>query len=161
MSLGLGYHMNETEVPLLNFIRERAKPDDVYLIPTRIPPLATGSRGAVSTSFTPPPRPKPGSNLIPVDLQRFRLATGAAIYVDFKSVPYATPDVAEWHRRMLHAEKWYDEKKWDHVSTHEVMRKEGITHVVVPRGSAHEPPILTDNFALVYQDTAYAVYQLK
>ncbi len=161
MAFGLGYQMNEAELPLLKFVREKAGPGDVFLIPTRIPPVGTGSRGVISTSFTPPPRPKPGSNLIPVDLQRFRLATGAAIYVDFKSVPYATSEVLEWHRRVKRVESWYAEQKWDVAETRERMLKEGITHIVVPRLSKQEPPILVDGFEQVYEDGAYAVYRLR
>ena len=161
MAFGLGYQMNEAELPLLKFVREKAGPGDVFLIPTRIPPVGTGSRGVISTSFTPPPRPKPGSNLIPVDLQRFRLATGAAIYVDFKAVPYATNEVLEWHRRVKRVESWYAEQKWDVAETRERMLKEGITHIVVPRLSKQEPPILVDGFEQVYEDGAYAVYRLR
>ena len=161
MALGIGYSANEAEAPLLNFVRESATPADVYLIPARIPPLATGSRGSTSTSFTPPPRPKPGSNLIPVDLQRFRLATGAAIFVDFKSVPYATNDVSEWHRRMGRVERWYEEKAWDRFETQEALKAEGITHIVLPRGSAYDPPVFDDGLELLHMDDAYAVYRLK
>ena len=45
MAFGLGYQMNEAELPLLKFVREQAGPNDVFLIPTRIPPVGTGSRG--------------------------------------------------------------------------------------------------------------------
>ena len=161
MVFGLGYQMNEAELPLLKFVREKAGPNDVFLIPTRIPPVGTGSRGIISTSFTSPPRSKPGSNLIPVDLQRFRLATGAAIYVDFKSVPYAPSEVLEWHRRVKRVESWYAEQKWDEAETRERMLKEGITHIVVTRLSKQEPPILADGFEQVYEDGAYAVYRLR
>jgi hypothetical protein len=155
MALGLGYAMNESEVPLLNHIRERAAPDDTYLIPAKIPPLSGGPRGSRSTSFTPPPRPKPGSNLIPVDLQRFRLATGAPIYVDFKSVPYSTQDVHEWHRRMRQVEAWYDAGTWDQSDMQEALRKEGITLIVLPR------PANASALQLLYRDEAYSLYRLK
>lgn len=161
MNLGLGYHQNEAEEPLLKWVREHSEPGDKYLIPTSIPPLATGSRGSRSTSFTPPPRPKPGSNLIPVDLQRFRLLTGTPIYVDFKSVPYATEEVIEWRGRMNQAETWYRDQKWDDAETREAIKKVGITHVVITRSSRDEPPILADDFQLVYEDPAYAVYKLR
>ena len=73
---GVGYSMNEqAERGLLDFVNRTKRPGDVYLIPTRVPKLSGGSRGSASTTFTSPPRPTSG-NLIPVDLQRFRLATG-------------------------------------------------------------------------------------
>jgi hypothetical protein len=153
--LGLGYRMNEAEQPLLEYIHEHVATGDVYLIPTRIPPVGAG-RGSVSTSFTPPPRPKPGSNLIPVDLQRFRLATGAPIFVDFKSVPYAHTEVLEWFRRVQLVEAWYGEKDWDGAGIHAQLVSEGITHVVIPR---HEP--ITASFLTpIYEDETYAVYRV-
>ena len=36
--------------------------------------------------------------MIPVGLQRFRLHTGAPIFVDVKSIPYKDVDVIEWPR---------------------------------------------------------------
>jgi hypothetical protein len=154
MALGLGYQMNEVEMPMLRHIREHAGPDDVYLIPTKWP-APTAKRGIESFTFTPAPRP--GSQGIPVDLQRFRLATGAAIYVDFKSVPYATKEVLEWQRRMQQAERWYEEKDWDRNELHEQLRKEGITHIVAPR----QQTIIADYLASDYKDNVYAVYRVK
>lgn len=157
VAVGLGYQMNEAEVPLLQFVSENSGPNDVYLIPTRIPPVGTGSKGVISTSFTPPPRPKPGSNLIPVDLQRFRLATGAAIYADFKSVPYAPDEVLEWLRRVKQVEAWYEEEDWDRAGVREQLVKEGITHMVVPKSSAIRATFLE----WMYEDKAYAVYRVR
>ncbi|MDB5308675.1 MAG: hypothetical protein JWO38_2877 [Gemmataceae bacterium] len=157
MALGLGYRMNEDERAVLEYVRNNAGPDDVYLIPTRIPQVGTGPRGSVSTSFTPPPRPKPGSNLIPVDLQRFRLATGAPIYVDFKSVPYADVEVLEWRRRVRRVEAWYDEPDWDRAGVRDQLRAEGITHVLVPRAQA----VRTTFLEPVHADDAYTVYRVK
>jgi hypothetical protein len=155
MTLGFGYRMNEAEEPLLAYVRDHASETDVYLIPTRFPPVGKG-RGAVSTSFTPAPRPKPGSNLIPVDLQRFRLATGAPIYVDFKSVPYYALEVREWDRRMKKAEKWYATPDWDAAGIREQLIKEEITHVIVPRQQSIKASFLT----LEYADDAYEVYRV-
>ena len=85
----------------------------------------------------------------------------AAIHVDFKSVPYATEEVLEWHRRVQQVEKWYEDRDWDRVETREQMLKEGITHVVVPRVSPMEKPILVDGFELVHEDPSYAVHRLR
>jgi hypothetical protein len=156
MALGRGYRMNEAEQPVLDYVRDHAGPDDVYLIPTRIPAVGSG-RGSVSTSFTPPPRPKPGSNLIPVDLQRFRLATGAPIFADFKSVPYADAEVLEWYRRVKQAQAWYDEPDWDRAGVREQLLKEGVTHVLVPRHQAVRASFLDE----VYRDEAYTVYRVR
>jgi hypothetical protein len=153
---GLGYATNEAEQPVLEYVRSHVGPGDVYLIPTRIPQVGTG-RGSVSTSFTPPPRPKPGSNLIPVDLQRFRLATGAPIFVDFKSVPYAPAEVLEWYRRVRLVETWYSEKDRDRPGLRDAIAAEGITHVVIPRHESIHATFLER----VYEDDAYAVYRVR
>lgn len=148
----VGYAMNTAEEPLLEYVRTHAGPGDVVLIPTRFPAVGTG-RGSVSTSFTPPPRPRPGSNLIPVDLQRFRLATGVPIYVDFKSVPYADDEVLEWHRRVAQAETWYATAEWDAAA----LRREGITLVVSPA----DKPLTAWFLEPVYSDEAYHLYRVR
>lgn len=152
-----GYAVNDAERGLLTHVRETCLPNEIYLVPAKIPPVGTG-RGSMSSSFTPPPRPQPGSNLIPVDLQRFRLATGAAIYVDFKSVPYAPDEVIEWERRMRAVEKWYAAEKWDAKVIRE-MQFVGITHVVVANGhSVRIDPLRAE---VTYEDDAYSLYRLK
>jgi hypothetical protein len=148
-----GYRAAEEETELYDWVREHAKDGDVYLLPVRIPAVGTG-RGAVSTSFTPPPRPKPGSNLIPIDLQRFRLQTGTPIYVDFKAVPYKDTEVLEWHRRMKQCETWYD-SDWKKAGA--TLKSEGITHVVTPANRHLWAPYLE----LVHEGNAYLVYRVK
>ena len=154
--LGIGYSMNEEERPVLEYIRNHPA-NHVYLIPTRIPPVGTGARGSVSTSFTPPPRPKPGSNLIPVDLQRFRLDTRAAIFVDFKSVPYADVEVLEWYRRCKLVEAWYKEPDWDRAGLHKQLTAEGITLILIPRTRAIHASFLDP----IYTDDVYIVCRMK
>jgi len=153
---GIGYASNEAEVELLTMVRISATPGDVYLLPSRYPAVGTGSRGSISASFTPPPRPKPGSNLIPVDLQRFRLLTGAPIFVDFKSVPYRDTEVLEWKRRMDLTQTWYD-SGWQGENTATELKREGITHVIVPRGKPASAAWLEP----VHEDAAYIVYRVR
>lgn len=151
---GLGYRTAD-EHALYEFVRATAKPDDVYLLPVAFPAVGSG-RGAVSNTFAPPPRAKPGTNQIPVDLQRFRLATGACVYVDFKSVPYSAPEVEEWHRRMEFAVGCYDKGVRDPVY-HAALKAEGITHVVAPRTRPFTAAYLRE----VYADDAYIVYRVE
>jgi len=153
---GLGYRMNEAERPALDFVRDHARPGDLYLIPTRVPPVGAG-RGSMSASFTPAPRPKPGSNLIPVDLQRFRLATGVPIFVDFKAVPYADAEVLEWHRRVTLAQEWYDTPDWDRAGVGDRLRAEGVTHVLMPRPSG----VTAGFLEAIYADDVYTVYRVR
>ena len=151
MTQRLGYHTNDAENDLYAWVRANAKRGDVFLLPVRIPAVG-GGRGSVSTSFTPPPRPKPGSNLIPVDLQRFRLHAAAPIYVDFKAVPYADVEVLEWLRRMKQCQAWYD-GGWNR----DELKAEGVTHVVAPR----DRPAMRDFLEVIHKDDAYLVYRVK
>ncbi|VTU01987.1 Uncharacterized protein OS=Chroococcidiopsis thermalis PCC 7203 GN=Chro_5070 PE=4 SV=1 [Gemmataceae bacterium] len=150
-----GYRAGEDEAPLYDFVRAHSGPTQVYLLPVRIPAVG-GGRGAMSASFTPPPRPKPGSNLIPVDLQRFRLHTGTPIYVDFKSVPYFETEVLEWLRRMQQCEEWYA-GDWSAPGRLQKLRAEKITHVVTPA----DKPLTAEYLEEVHADPAYIVYRLR
>ena len=150
-----GYATNdERERNLYGAVNRLGHRGDVYLIPTRIPPLNSGKRGAASTTFTAPPRPTPSSNLIPVDLQRFRLMSGRAIFVYFKSVPYADVEVLEWHRRVTLASSWYEKNEWDL----QAIRREGITHVVVPAETLINS---SGSWAVEYEDKFFRIYRLR
>ncbi|MBA4188722.1 MAG: hypothetical protein C0467_12050 [Planctomycetaceae bacterium] len=149
----LGYRTGEDETPLYSFVRASSEPKQVYLLPVRFPAPST-RRGAMSASFTPPPRPS--SDLIAVDLQRFRLHTGTPIYVDFKSVPYFEAEVLEWQRRMRQCEAWYA-ADWTSPERLQELRAERITHVVTPSNK----PLTADYLEVVHSDPAYIVYRLK
>ncbi|QEL18173.1 DUF6798 domain-containing protein [Limnoglobus roseus] len=154
--LNVGYAMNDTvEAGLLDYVNRTKKLGDVYLIPTRVPAVSGGRRGSRSTTFTPPPRP--GGNLIPVDLQRFRLAAGAPIFVDFKAIPYADREVLEWYRRVLLAQRWYEERNWAAPETLHGLRAEGISCVVVPA----DQPIASRVYREEYADESFRVYRLE
>jgi hypothetical protein len=155
MAAGLGYRSADEEA-LYVFVRENAKPGDGYLLPVSFPAVGAG-RGAVSNTFAPPPRPKSGTNQIPVDLLRFRLHTGTPIYVDFKSVPYADAEVMEWYRRMKQVEEWYAKTDWRAPGVKEALRREGITHVVATRGKE----LRADYLEEVHADAAYVVYRVR
>jgi hypothetical protein len=155
MLQGWGYQMSAEEEGLLTYVREHVQEGETYLLPIRFPAVRQG-RGTASTTFTPPPRPRPGSPLIPVDLQRFRLATGAPIYVDFKSIPYYDAEVLEWYRRMKQCEEWYA-GGWESLQRREELRAEGITHVVTPTAQ----PLAADYLRIVYRDHAYILYRIE
>jgi hypothetical protein len=151
----LGYQMVD-EHELYDHVRATAGPGDVYLLPVQFPAVGSG-RGAVSNTFMPAPRAKEGTNQIPVDLQRFRLATGARIYVDFKSVPYAPTEVLEWYRRMEFASVLTTKGGLDWPGRGAQLKAEGITHVVWPRSK----PLAADHLEAVHSDDAYTVYRVK
>jgi hypothetical protein len=146
--LGWGYRTNENELPLLQWVKTHAEPGEVYLIPVNVPRLGTGKPGAFASDFTPLRPDQP--NQIAMDLQRFRLYTGAPIFVDFKSVPYKDVEALEWKRRLDWAGRVYAENKWDA----EELLQRGITNVV----TLTSQPIDQSRFKLVHRDDFYHVY---
>src|SRR5262249_20715848 len=84
----LGLSSSDDEVGMLNFVRQNKAPGDVYLIPVSVPELTGTAKGSSSSDFKPMPDKRRDKRVIPYDLQRFRLYTGAPIWVDFKAVPY-------------------------------------------------------------------------
>jgi len=154
---GLGYRTSDDELPLLERVRDGKQRGETYLLPVEVPKLKSGKRGAVSLSFTPPPRrDRPGQH-ISVDLQRFRLFTGAPIYVDFKSIPYKDVEVLEWHRRVLWADRLYRQRDWNRAEVREELAREGVTHVVVPIGR----DVACDALDWLYDAGPYRVYRLR
>ena len=151
----LGYATAD-EHQLYDYVRTTAGPGDVYLLPVKFPAVGSG-RGAVSNTFQPPPRAKEGTNQIPVDLQRFRLATGARVYVDFKSVPYSGAEVGEWFRRMGLASELLADDTWAAPGRRAELVREGITHVVRPRTK----PLAADFLEEVHRDDGYIVYRVR
>ncbi|HWY86037.1 MAG TPA: DUF6798 domain-containing protein [Gemmataceae bacterium] len=153
----LGYHSNNDELPLLEFVKTHRRPGDVYLVPVEVPKPPSGrgifSLGAFSTNFRPAPQRGKAGGLIAVDLQGFRLTTGAALYVDFKSIPYQDAEVLEWYERVRWCQKVYGKTLGEDVRAE--LAGKGITHVVVPAAS-----ILTfaGLGAPLYQDAANSVY---
>jgi hypothetical protein len=156
MARAIGYATNTAELPALEYVREHKRSDDVYLIPVAIPAPQTGRHGPPSTSFTPPPRPAPGATLIAVDLQQFRLFTGAPLYVDFKSIPYKDVEVLEWYRRVQQVEAWYKRPIWGDEMRDELVRA-GITHVLATADRDLAGPTLEQ----VYADDTYRIYHVK
>jgi Domain of unknown function (DUF6798) len=153
---GLAYHMNPEEEPLLNFVRTHRAAGDVYLLPIKSPTPGQGKRGVPSTSFTRPPRQDKDRHLIAVDFQRFRFDTGAAIVVDFKSIPYKDVDVLEWRERMRVCEWLYQQPDWDAPEVREALKRYGVTHVV----ATADRPLQGKQLELIYHDSAYRIYRL-
>ena len=153
---GLGYPMNEEEVPALEYVRRHSEPGEVYLLPVRIPPVGSGPKGSISASFTPPPRSGKAGNLIPVDLQRFRLFTGTPVFVDFKSIPYKDTEVLEWYRRMQQCQEWYAVKDWSRRAAAKELQRAGITHIL----TTTDRDLHGDGLERIYEDHAYRIYRV-
>lgn len=153
----LGFRTSDEELPLLAHIAEHKQPGDVYLIPVQIPKPGAGTRGAISTNFTAPPKRDSNTSLIAVDLQRFRLHSGAPLFIDFKSIPYKDVEVLAWRERLRTAEDLYTQKDWSQPAVKDELARNGITHVVVP-GSR---PEVVPGGQKVYEDRWYRLYALR
>jgi hypothetical protein len=150
-----GYRVNEAEEPLLDHVREHAEPGRVYLLPVKFATLKKETPTSQSKTFVPPVQT--GQVGIPVDLQRFRLATGEPIYVDFKAVPYAPAEVIEWARRVQNCERWYKAPDWDASGAISEVIAAGITHVI----ATADKVVTSRRLGLVYADDRYRVYRVK
>lgn len=91
--------------------------------------------------------------LVPVKMEDFRLVTGAAIFVDFKSVPYRDVDVLEWYQRFKQANYFYQNADCNSLPA---LYERGITHVVLPVDFPVKCPALTK----LYQDDSYGLFSL-
>ena len=154
---GLGYRINSEERDLLDYIRTNKANGDLYLLPVEVPKLNSGNRGAASKNFTPPPRRNKQKQDISVDLQRFRLFTGAPIYIDFKSIPYKDAEVLQWHQRVFWNHSLYKQPDWNDEKTKDELKRRGITHVV----ATADRDVRCDALRLVYADKYYRLYRLR
>jgi hypothetical protein len=93
--------------------------------------------------------------LIPIDMQDFRLETGAPVFTEFKSIPYKDSEVLEWRRRVELARKFYAQPRCKQFR--ELYSEEGITHIVLQ--SDHEA-IGCKRAKPVYQDDDYGVFEI-
>jgi hypothetical protein len=159
----LAFRGADEEAGLVHYVRESRSLGDVYLLPVRVPDLARTTRGSLSGDFKPLAAKRADTRLIPVDLQRFRLATGVPIFVDFKSIPYKDVDVIEWRERLALAEGWQKDLRAGRPDKALLEMLEprsgqpgGITHVVEPAGQ----DIAAAGLRKVYEDEFYQVYRL-
>jgi hypothetical protein len=94
--------------------------------------------------------------LIPIHLQTFRLATGAPIFVDYKSHPYKDVEVLEWKQRLGMARECYDGLlAGDHGPLSNLAARAGVTHIVT------QQPLSGEVVELLYVDRCYQVYRVR
>jgi hypothetical protein len=156
MALRVGYRSNDDELEMMEFVREKKSPGDVYLLPVALQELKKTTVGSKSSDFQSLTAKKKDPRLIKVDLQRFRLHTGAAIYVDYKAMPYKDVDVLEWRVRMINTERLYESMRAGEDVKDELKRL-GITHVVAKA----EWDFSDLEFEEVYKDDLYRVYRVR
>jgi hypothetical protein len=96
--------------------------------------------------------------LIPLDMQDFRLETGAPAYVEFKSIPYKDGDVLEWYRRVsLTGNLYRASRKRDGCAIAADLSLEGVTHIVLPYDHTIKN---CSNLKKQYADLDYEVYRV-
>ncbi len=150
-----GYQSNTQELELLAFVSAHKQPDDLYLLPVGIPNLKATTRGSLSSDFKKLAARKTDQRIVPIDLQRFRLHTGAPIFVDFKAIPYKDVDVLEWKRRLvLNAEIYRWIRAGKSADVLDELRQNRITHVVVPTD------VTLDDWPVAYADPSFRVYRV-
>lgn len=97
--------------------------------------------------------------LTPADWHRFRLATGAPMFVDFKSIPYADFEVIEWWSRNQIAGRFYDPNS--DITCEDIQQlssDHGITHVTL---KPHQFALACRNLTEVYKDDSSGIYRLN
>ncbi len=154
---GLGYRTNPDELSLLEHIRGHKEEGDVYLLPVELPKLTAGKKGSPSLNFMPPPRRTTQKQNISVDLQQFRLFTGAPIYIDFKSIPYKDVEVLHWYQRLSWNHQLFERSDWNDEQIKSELRSRRITHVVM----AADREVRSDVLELVYSDKYYRLYRVR
>jgi hypothetical protein len=94
---------------------------------------------------------------IPPKLQDFRLATGAPILAEFKSIPYRRGEVISWHDRVRLLD-WFYRDEIDCGFMTDFIGEYGVTHMVLgPEQLGQVCPEMTEH----YNDGYYAVYELS
>ncbi|GAB4473728.1 MAG: hypothetical protein Kow0088_09280 [Anaerolineales bacterium] len=91
--------------------------------------------------------------LIPLKMQNFRLTTGAAVFVDFKSTPYYPTELIEWQRRYQLAMQFFRSPSCSDIDE---LRSEGITHIVLPESAS----LTCSMIAEVYSDNHYQLLRI-
>ena len=153
---GLAFQSGEEELAVMEFVGRTKMPGDVYCLPVNISVKKT--RGSLSTDFQPLSDRRRDARGIPVDLQRFRLTSGAPIYVDFKAIPYRDTEVLEWRNRIhltQRVQHWLGAGWIYQPLALADLRDQGITHLVLPVGIGE----IRWGCERVYEDAYYRVYR--
>jgi hypothetical protein len=149
---GLGYRLSTDELAMMDHVKATKAKGDVYLVPVDLPKPRT-SPGASSSDFKALDQRKHGRGLIPIELQHFRLRTGAPIFIDFKSIPYRDTELIAWRDRVQAVLHVYE--TGSAAALRELATKHRITHVVVPAGHPLKLP-----GELEFADEHYRIYRL-
>ena len=156
---GIAFRSGDEELGVMNFVRRTVQSGDVYFLPVTVPDLAKTTRGSLSSDFKPLPDKRQDARIIPVDLQRFRLYTGAPIYVDFKAIPYKDSEVVEWRDRIHRTQivpKLLGTSCFSRAVAFAYLRELGVTHLIVPADARQAG----DGPDMIYHDEYYRIYRI-
>ena len=99
--------------------------------------------------------------LIPLNLERFRLAAGLPVFVDWKCCPYRSSEIIEWYDRVRLARAFYEAKNstdaivaWTNIQEHA-----RVTHVIVEGKTNHLRGIVQARFK--FRDSEHVVYEIR
>jgi hypothetical protein len=97
--------------------------------------------------------------LVPVELEDFRLYTGAPTFVTFKSGPVKDVEYLEWYKRFAAANDFYSARASGACEVLHALEKEyKLTHLVVNRAEAGAD---CGNLHELYKDEHYHVYRIR
>jgi hypothetical protein len=124
------FQTNDGTFAMLDYVKATKQAGDLYLLP-------------------------PGEK----ELRKFRLYTGAPIFINTKTHPYKDVEVIEWNKRVELGEEYYRKGQagqWGLLRNE--LRDYAITHVVIPNNSVKRAcPRLVE----AYRDDHYAVFSTE
>ncbi len=99
--------------------------------------------------------------LVPLNLERFRLAAGVPIFVDWKSHPFRSSEIIEWYDRVRLARAFYEAKNSGDaiVALTNIRERARVTHVIVELNADHLHRIVQLRFK--FRDKEHVVYKIK
>ncbi|MGH7797315.1 MAG: DUF6798 domain-containing protein [Candidatus Binatia bacterium] len=100
-----------------------------------------------------------GIYLVPVELEDFRLYTGAPTFVTFKSGPVKDVEYLEWYKRLVAARRFYAAEDGACKILRALDEHYRITHVIVE--SAQLDDRCGGNLYQLYRDDRYRVYKIQ
>jgi hypothetical protein len=151
------FNTGDKELAVMDFVRRTRSSGEVYFLPVQVPDPANKTRGSLSSDFMPLAQKRRNTQIIPIDLQRFRLRAEAPIYVDFKSIPYRDTEVIEWRERLRVTQSIMDLLgRGELAEVVSELRRIGVTHLVRPAGKELD----AEGVPKVYDDGVYQVYRL-
>ncbi|MBY0528390.1 MAG: hypothetical protein K2R98_33675 [Gemmataceae bacterium] len=153
----LGYPAAREDVPVMDYVRERKQPGQLYTLPISLPKPQASAQSPLSQDFRPTIQAGDRQRL-PFDLQRFRLYTGAPIFIDFKSIPYQDVEVLEWNDRVAWNRRLYarlDKKSLGDMM--DEMIRQRITHVI----TRMDQKVRCEELVKVYDDGQHRIYEFK